>query len=133
MREDLIRRLRGLSEILPKKHTLPSGAETVICSAVAFTQIQELACEAADAIEELQQMRALTVNPVTVLDDKEQKKRDASNADRIRAMSDEELAVFITGTSICELLCGPPPTYCKGRCEEKCLEWLKKEADNGRA
>ena len=51
MREDLIRRLRGLAEILPKKHTLPSGADTVICSAVAFTQIQELAAEAADALE----------------------------------------------------------------------------------
>lgn len=53
MREDLIRRLRGLAEILPKKHTLPSGADTVICSLEAFMQIKELAGEAADAIDEL--------------------------------------------------------------------------------
>lgn len=47
-RDDLIRRLRSLAELLPKKHTLPSGADTVICSAVAFAQIQQLAAEAAD-------------------------------------------------------------------------------------
>lgn len=50
-RDDLIRRLRSLAELLPKKHTLPSGADTVICSLEAFMQIKELAGEAAAALE----------------------------------------------------------------------------------
>ena len=53
MSGDLVNRLRGLAGILPQKHTLPSGADTVICSLEAFMQIKELAKDAADAIEEL--------------------------------------------------------------------------------
>ena len=51
MREALIQRLRNLAEMIPHKHKLPSGADTVICSLEAFMQIQELAAEAADALE----------------------------------------------------------------------------------
>jgi hypothetical protein len=51
MREALIQRLRNLAEMIPHKHTLPSGADTVICSLEAFMQIKELAGEAADALE----------------------------------------------------------------------------------
>ena len=53
-----------------------------------------------------------------------------TNADRIRSMTDEELADFLTGDfcDFCELLCGAP-VVCGGQCREKCLEWLKKEVD----
>lgn len=51
MREALIQRLRNLAGVIPHKHTLPSGADTVICSLEAFMQIKELAGEAADALE----------------------------------------------------------------------------------
>lgn len=51
-----------------------------------------------------------------------------SNADRIRAMSDEELAQIITD-DWCELLnCESP---CDGRCDLKVLDWLKQEVDDG--
>ncbi len=50
-RDDLIQRLRNLAEMIPHKHTLPSGYDTVICSLEAFMQIKKLAAEAADALE----------------------------------------------------------------------------------
>ena len=49
-----------------------------------------------------------------------------TNADKIRAMSDEELAAFMTD-DFCELLC-KLPTVCDGQCNLKLLQWLKKEA-----
>ena len=51
-----------------------------------------------------------------------------SNADRIRAMTDEELADFLTGEDMCELLCSSP-AVCPGHCKTKCLEWLRQEAE----
>ena len=55
-----------------------------------------------------------------------------TNADRIRTMTDEELARFITGEDLCELLCGSPPV-CDGcwSCEGKMLAWLKAQAEEG--
>lgn len=53
MHQELVKRLRNLAGMIPHKHTLPSGADTVICSLDAFMQIKELAGEAADAIEKL--------------------------------------------------------------------------------
>lgn len=57
-----------------------------------------------------------------------------SNADRIRAMSDEELMEFIFNEvscgSICEL-CVPKPrksTKCDGHCRNGILDWLKAPA-----
>ena len=51
--------------------------------------------------------------------------RKTTNADRIRAMTDEELADFITD-DMCELLCGSP-MVCEGQCKQKMLDWLKQE------
>lgn len=53
MYDELVKRLRNLAELIPKKHKLPTGADTVICSLEAFKQFKELAEEAADAIEKL--------------------------------------------------------------------------------
>jgi len=49
----------------------------------------------------------------------------ATNADRIRSMSDEELAKKISGIESFALTCGGgwPP--------EKWLDWLKKEVKDG--
>ena len=52
-----------------------------------------------------------------------------TNADHIRAMSDEELARFITD-DLCELFCGSP-SICDGQCEGKMLSWLKAPAEEG--
>ena len=52
-----------------------------------------------------------------------------TNADRIRAMSDEELAKFITYSDFCETICGCD-FVCGGGCEGVMLDWLKQEADN---
>ena len=61
MDENLVNRLRSLAGMLPQKHTLPSGADTVICSLEAFMQIKELAEEAANALEELSKPRWIPV------------------------------------------------------------------------
>ena len=51
-----------------------------------------------------------------------------TNADRIRAMSDEELANIITA-DWCELLnCDSP---CDEYCDLKVLDWLRQEVDDG--
>jgi hypothetical protein len=51
-----------------------------------------------------------------------------TNADRIRAMSDEELADFIAS-----LDCPDRRRECNGNCDSCVLEWLKEpvEVDNG--
>lgn len=53
-----------------------------------------------------------------------------TNADRIRAMTDEELASFTT-SDLCELLCGSPLS-CDGDCEKKMLDWLGQEVNDGK-
>jgi hypothetical protein len=50
-----------------------------------------------------------------------------SNADRIRAMSDEELAETITA-DWCSILCPGGSFFCDGECLNKMIEWLKQEA-----
>ena len=57
--------------------------------------------------------------------------RDATppktNADRIRAMSDEELAEVITD-DWCEIVCSGTDYLCRdGTCEQHVLKWLKEE------
>ena len=48
-----------------------------------------------------------------------------TNADRIRSMTDEELANTITD-DLCDRVCHSPLS-CDGNCEIKVLEWLKQE------
>ena len=48
-----------------------------------------------------------------------------TKADRIRSMTDEELAEFITD-DMCGLICGDP-LACEGQCKQKMLDWLKRE------
>lgn len=52
---------------------------------------------------------------------------DMTNGDRIRAMTDEELAEFITNTDFCELLCLGDAVCKDGRCDKKLLDWLREE------
>lgn len=52
----------------------------------------------------------------------------ASNADKIRAMTNEELAKLIDG-NLCEIVCGGITSYCYGDCEKHILDWLKQEAE----
>lgn len=59
-----------------------------------------------------------------------------SNGDRIRAMSDEELAEMLTPMFSCNQcplsMAEREPCGTDGRrCLDRVLEWLKKEADNG--
>ena len=54
-------------------------------------------------------------------------RKPITNADRIRAMSDEELADFMTD-DFCELLC-KSPIACDGQCKLKLLQWLKQEIE----
>lgn len=55
------------------------------------------------------------------------KPKPITNADRIRAMTDEELAEFITNTDFCELLCLVDSVCKDGRCDKKLLDWLREE------
>ena len=52
-------------------------------------------------------------------------RKPMTKADRMRSMSDEELADFITD-DMCGLICGDP-LECEGQCKQKMLDWLKKE------
>ena len=49
-----------------------------------------------------------------------------TNADKIKAMSNEELAKLIAD-DWCELVCGDGKDYCWGDCEKQILKWLKGE------
>ena len=56
--------------------------------------------------------------------------RKPTNADRIRAMTDEELAEFISSTDFCELLCNDSPVCIDGQCFARLFNWLKQEVSN---
>ena len=52
-----------------------------------------------------------------------------SNADKIRAMSDEELAEFFARRCPCDFYCSYANKSCNGiSCKQGILEWLKSEA-----
>lgn len=57
-------------------------------------------------------------------------KKEQTNADRIRQMTDEELAHFMEGPTNA---CPPMGTLCSGKnCHDCWLDWLKQEvSDNG--
>ena len=57
-----------------------------------------------------------------------------TNADRIRAMSDEELAKMMTfgaGEFDCYECRRTEDEPCDMNCEERCLEWLRKPEEEG--
>ena len=54
------------------------------------------------------------------------KAKPETNADHIRAMSDEELA-YIIDTNWCAILCNNGVSTCNADCFTKILEWLKQE------
>ncbi len=55
-----------------------------------------------------------------------------TNADRIRAMSDEELADFFDKNfATCEICRRLDEERCNGRCSEHLLIWLKQPAEDG--
>ena len=51
--------------------------------------------------------------------------KQLTNADRIRSMTDEELANTITD-DLCDRVCHSPLS-CDGNCETQVLAWLKQE------
>lgn len=55
------------------------------------------------------------------------KPKPQTNADRIRSMTDEELANTITD-DLCDRVCHSPLS-CDGNCETKVLAWLKQECE----
>lgn len=57
---------------------------------------------------------------------------ERTNADRIRAMSDEELARFIPNWSYTDACkCGEHYVGCNNECEKCVAEWLKQPAEEG--
>lgn len=59
-------------------------------------------------------------------------KKPQTHADRIRAMTDEELAEWIAGRyPDCPPGVSPAPIGCDDVCAGCWLEWLRQEADNG--
>lgn len=52
-----------------------------------------------------------------------------TNADRIRNMSDEELAKFLAFNAHCEECCWQNHCLPNGSCKQKHLEWLQSEAE----
>lgn len=56
------------------------------------------------------------------------KRKPITNSDRIRSMTDEELAEFVAGTDFCELLCNDTPVCIDGQCFARLFKWLQQEA-----
>ena len=58
--------------------------------------------------------------------------RKATNADRIRAMNDEELCKFLGECKFCDI-CEEGCDSCtyNGDCDKRLLEWLKQPAEEG--
>lgn len=54
-----------------------------------------------------------------------------TNADRIRAMSDEEFAVFLGHNSLCDRIQNDMGAWCKKHavCKDCLVEWLKQPAE----
>ncbi len=51
-----------------------------------------------------------------------------TNADRIRSMTDEELARWLVDATVCERVCGEDE-YCHGNeCVKRVTDWLKQPA-----
>lgn len=65
----------------------------------------------------------------------DERNRKQTNADRVRAMDDEELAEYILGVSIGNapcVLCSEECDFCElsdEQCKEKTLKWLQSEAE----
>jgi len=57
---------------------------------------------------------------------------DMTNADRIRAMTDEELSELFWIRADCEL-CPNKEPYCSDDCKKHWLEWLREEANDGKS
>lgn len=57
------------------------------------------------------------------------KPRNKTNADRIRAMSDDELAELIS-SDFCEIICSPNTNCQYEDCRGKILNWLRQEAND---
>lgn len=53
-----------------------------------------------------------------------------TNADRIRSMSDEELADFVGTYFSCEYNCAAMTDNCDQNCGKVILEWLQSEAES---
>lgn len=54
--------------------------------------------------------------------------KKVSNADRIRGMSDEELARWLVDATVCERVCGEDE-YCHGNeCVNRVTDWLQQPA-----
>ena len=72
--------------------------------------------------------RGFCVTCVNFSKDCENYKR-MTNADQIRSMSDEELAIFIDSHVPCFEFCMCEDHICKEKCKEGILRWLKSEVE----
>lgn len=73
------------------------------------------------------------VDPCTGYDKcKQYKPNYTTNADRIRAMSDEELCEFLGEYKFCDI-CEEGCDSCtyNGDCDKRLLDWLKQSAEGG--
>ena len=80
-------------------------------------------------------MRTFTEEEVEILLNSRICEKPETNADRIRSMSDEELADYIFGVSVHEkpcVLCSDDCDFCEltdEECKNKTLKWLQSEVE----
>ena len=80
-------------------------------------------------------MRPFTEEEVEILLNNRIFEKPKTNADRIRSMSDEELADYIFGVSVNEkpcVLCSDDCDFCEltdEECKNRTLEWLQSEVE----
>ena len=103
----------------------------------SIQELDEIAAEAGD--EDKAEIRAIQACCVTAMDalraqQERENPKPMTNADRIRAMSDEELAKMMTfgaGAFDCGVCREPANEECDLNCEERCLEWLRMPVEEG--
>lgn len=75
---------------------------------------------------------AHAITALAICREHEEEQKPKSNADRIRQMTDEELAEWLDLHGECNQ-CAYHPAQCKTECYEGHLKWLRKEADEDAA
>lgn len=100
----------------------------------SIQDLDEIAAEAGE--EDKAEIRAMQACCVTAMDalraqQERENPKPMTNADRIRAMSDEELVSILMGVPDYPCDVKIPAGECDEKCEKCILDWLRKQVEEG--
>lgn len=73
------------------------------------------------------------VTALAICREHEEVKQPKTNGDRIRHLTDEELAEMLDIYDVDEICCYCSNQPCNNKCYNGIIEWLKQEVDNGKS